>query len=166
MSTHIIQALESFVFSPEDYYLHFADTTRDAINHVMRETGYDQRELPVGLISEILRARLISMLSVKAEWLLMPVHSESVISCKIDGTLFRGNAHIEPKKVRVSLENENSTKECILHQWAPAIFTEDPISGSNASRDGEECAKELFLEICGEAQLKYRIFASEPKDKQ
>lgn len=166
LSTHTIQALESFVFSPEDYYLHFADTTRHAMDHVMKETGYDQGALPVSLISDILRARLISMLSAKAEWVLIPVHSESIISCKLDGTLFCGNARIEPKRIRVSLCDDAISKECIIHQWAPDLFTEEPFPGSNASSEGEECAKELFLEICGEALLKFRIFASEPTDKQ
>lgn len=166
LNTQTIQALESFVFSPDDYYLHFADTTRGAMNHVMKETGYDREELPIGLISEILRARLITTLSTKTEWVSIPVFPESVISCKMDGTFFCGNAHIEPKRVRVSLCDEAISKECIIHQWAPDLFTEEPFPGSNASSEGEECAKELFLEICGEALLKFRIFASEPTDKQ
>ena len=118
LSTQTIQALESFVFSPEDYYLHFAETTHRAIELVMKKTGYGLRELPVGLISEILRARLISTLSTKTEWVSIPVCPESVISCKMDGTLFCGNARIEPKRVHVSLCDEAISKECIIHQWA------------------------------------------------
>ena len=160
--TKTIQALDDFVFTPEEYCLNITETTNRAIEHIQRIFQERVGKETILLVSEILRCKYRSMLEKKVEWIIVPIQNKSDIACRLEGTLYHGQVLIAPKRICVSLESEGIRRECVLHDWAPAIFTESPIIGSPASHEGEEHAKELFLEICFEAQLKFRIFASNP----
>lgn len=160
--TKTIQALDDFVFTPEEYCLNITETTNRAIEHIQRISQEWVEKETILLVSEILRCKYRSMLEKKVEWIVVPIKNKSDISCRLDGTLFCGKALIAPKRISVSLDQEGLMRECVLYDWAPAIFTESPIIGSSATQEGKERAKELFLEICFEARLKFRIFASNP----
>lgn len=164
--TQTIQALESFVFSADEYYLHPAEVMHRAAEHVTKGTNCTLEELSISLVSEILRAKFRSILESRADWVTIPIQCDSKVSCRMDGVLFQGEARIEPKRIKVSLDDGGISRECLIHNLAPCIFTEEPFIGSPASCDGEACAKDLFLEICSEALLKNRIFASGPTHKQ
>ena len=160
--TKTIQALDDFEFTAEEYCLNITETTNRAIEHIQRVSQEQVGKEIILLVSEILRCKYRSMLEKNVEWIIVPIKNKSDIACRLDVTLYHGQVLIAPKRICVSLESEGIRRECVLHDWAPAIFTESPIIGSSATQEGKERAKELFLEICFEAQLKFRIFASNP----
>ena len=160
--TKTIQALDDFEFTAEEYCLNITETTNRAIEHIQRLSREQVGKEIILLVSEILRCKYRSMLEKKVEWIIVPIKNSSDISCRLEGSLFRGKALIAPKRISVCLDQEGLKRECVLHDWAPAIFTESPFDGSPATHEGQERAKELFLEICFEARLKFRIFASNP----
>lgn len=158
--TKTIQALEDFHFSLEDFFLNRTDTVKRATCHVSDVAGTQDSDNNDILVGEILKLRSRAMLSSMAVWVNTPNDSDSEISCRIEGRLFKGQCHIEPKRIMVRFEPEGLDKECVLLKWSPIIFTEEPFIGSPASRCGVDCAKDLFLELCYEALLKNRIFAA------
>lgn len=158
--TKTVQALEDFQFSLEDYYLNRTETVKRATHHVSDVAGIKDSDYNDIIVEEILKLRSRAMLSSKAIWVKTPNYSDSEISCRIEGRLYKGQCRIEPKRIMVQFDLESLSKECVLLKYAPIIFTEEPFIGSPASRCGVDCAKDLFLELCYEALLKNRIFVT------
>lgn len=154
IESQTIEALDDYLFTIDEYILLFPTTISKAIEHIHNKSRIDNAEIPMWLVEEILRTRFRSMLSSKTEWKTIPEYNGSVISCCLDGVLFQGKAIIEPKIVCVTLDSNNMSKKSILHEWAPYIYTKEPFIGSPAASLGIDCAKDLFLDLCGEAKTK------------
>lgn len=151
VTSNVLQALDDFPLTLEEYLEHRQEITLRAIEHYRQRYGL-QDNTPDGVIDNILKAKCRALLAGKTHWITVPMDKASPISCLIKGTRFEGRAHIDPKSIRISL-NEGPSKECILLDLAPCIFTEEPFIGSPANEYGQKCAKDLFLDICGETLM-------------
>lgn len=149
--TKVIQALDSFPMTAEEFLGHRHEVTKRAIEHYRQMYG-PHGSTDDGLISEILKAKCRALLAAEARWIALPAYAESRIACCINDTQMTGTARIDPKKIKVS-SDDGASKECILLDLAPCIFTDEPFVGSPASEYGQERAKDLFLDICAEALM-------------
>lgn len=152
MITQVIQALDSFPMTAEEYINHQHEVTMRAIAHYCQMCGLHDGAATDGIIAELLKAKYRALLAAEAQWIALPVDAHSLISCRINDTLISGTVLIDPKRINVSLD-DGASKECILLDLAPCIFTEEPFMGSSANEYGRSCAKDLFLDICAEALL-------------
>lgn len=160
--TQVIQALDSFPMTAEEFLGHRQEVTKHAIEHYRQMHG-PHDSAAEGAISEILKVKFRALLAAKADWIDIPVDADSRISCRILDTQITGRVRIDPKKIKVSVDN-GASKECILLDLAPCIFTDEPFAGSPANEYGRNRAKDLFLDICGEhlLQKKDDCFAMNP----
>ena len=149
--TQVIQALDNFPMTVEEFLGHQNEVTKRAIKHYRQMCGsYDSAIDSV--ISEILKAKRRALLAAEVHWFALPAEAGSHISCCFNGTRITGTARIDPKRIKVSLD-DGTSKECILLDLAPCIFTDEPFVGSPASEYGQKRAKEMFLDICAEALM-------------
>lgn len=156
--SNILLALDDFPMTAEEYFSHQQEITMSAIEHYRQMYGFYDNTAD-GVIAEILKAKCRALLAAKVDWIAVPIDTDSPISCCIKDAQFDGRAHIEPKMIRISLK-DGTSKECILLDLAPCIFTEEPFVGSPASEYGRNRAKDLFLDICGESIHKKKMSVS------
>ena len=146
--SNVLLALDDFPMTAEEYLGHRQEVTRRAIEHY-RQRYRLHDNTPDGAISEILKAKFRALLAAEADWIALPVEADSRVSCRINDTRITGTVRIDPKRIRISLD-DGPSKECILLDLAPCIFTDEPFVGSPANEYGQNRAKNLFIEICGE----------------
>ena len=101
-------------------------------------------------LGRLIRARCLSLLAEGGEWSGYPAGSDTDISFNVLGRTFLGHAVISPKSVRVDLRGGTGiqSRDSVLHDWTPYIYTEEPWEGSPATPEGKDCAARLFLELC------------------
>ena len=152
-------AFDGFSFTLSEY-------AEDGGRAVRRKAG-DYLEdrfagLPTSVLNEFLsvalRGRCLSMLSERVEWKKEPLGHHSEVELIVDGDSIKGETTIEPKRIlaRLSCHGHTASKECILLDWAPRLFTEDPFVGSEAGDDGRALAKEMLLLLCLECRSSAR----------
>lgn len=107
-------------------------------------------------LSVALRGRCLSMLSQRTEWKSKPSGHHSEVELTVDGKPVKGETIIEPKRIlaRLSCHGHTVSKECILLDWAPRIFTEEPFVGSEAGDEGRMQAMKMILLLCLEFRTK------------
>lgn len=147
----LIRALDGFLFTVEDIVqMGVPGLVRKAGNHLKTNTPDICSEEVVSMLPELIMARCVSELAVQGEWIRYPIGSRSEIQFRILGMILTGIATISPKKIRVELHTDQGVlfRESVLPEWAPVIYTEEPVEGSLANREGVARAARLFLELC------------------
>lgn len=149
--SELLKAFEGYDFRLEDY-------TKDGGKTVMGEAeeylGMMLPEVSAETVRQFLsfavRQRCLELLLDKMEWSGPPPGYRSAVECTLDKRRLKGSVTIEPKKIHVEIPTGEgvATKECILLDWAPKLFTEDPFVGSPACREGRRKARELFASLC------------------
>ena len=148
METEALQALDDFSFSIQDYACDGGkDVMKKAKEHLRQRLGNDP--VPEEYLSAIVRAKYRSMIMGSVSWICLPADGRTEISFWKDNMAVSGKVRIDPKRVHVELPMAGKTyaKDSILLAMTPRIYTEAPFIGSPANKDGEECAKVLFLKL-------------------
>ena len=151
--SYLIRTLDGSLFTVEDIVLMgitgLICKTRDYLHANAPDISSEEIE---SILPDLILSRCISELSAHGEWVQYPVGSHPEMKFIILGMMFSGMAAISPKRIRVELLTEHGvlSRESVLLEWTPAIYTEDPFEGSPANRDGEMRAARLFLESCVE----------------
>lgn len=148
METDALQALDDFSFSIQDYACDGGkDVMKKAREHLRQRLG--DILVPEEYVSAIVRAKYLSMIMGSVSWICLPAGGRTEISFSKDNIAVTGKVRIDPKRVHVELSMAGNTysKDSILLAMTPRIYTEAPFVGSPANKDGEECAKALFLKL-------------------
>ena len=134
--SNVLLALDDFPMTAEEYLGNRQEVTRRAIEHYRQMLYCLHDNTPDGAISEILKAKFRALLAAEADWIALPVEADSRVSCRINDARITGRARIDPKRIRISLD-DGPSKECILLDLAPCIFTDEPFVGSPANEYGQ-----------------------------
>lgn len=146
--TDLLWAFDSFPLSLEEYSKDGGKTVLQKadkyISELLPEVPPEERER---FLLPAIRRACLSLLYARAEWKQEPGGHSAKIQCTIDDTILEGKAVIEPKRVLVKMKDKEKTlsKACMLLDWAPRLFTEEPFTGSPANEEGQKLARELFL---------------------
>jgi len=147
----MIRALDSFPVSVEDIVrTGLPELLRDARDYLRTTIPGSRTDEFEQMLWELLLSRCVSEVSACGEWVRYPVGTHPELAFRILGLTLSGNAVITPKRIRVELSTGQGIlfRESLLHDWAPAIYTKDPVEGSPANREGESRTARLFLELC------------------
>ena len=146
--TSLSSSFDEFTFTLEEYTKDDGRTVRrDAEEYLAGRLHGIPSELIKIFLYPAIRRRCLSLLTSEAEWKNCPSEHCSALKCTIGGMEVCGQSVIEPKKIHVKLVigNRILTKNSLLHEWAPRIFTDEPYIGSPANEEGKRVARDLFL---------------------
>ena len=146
-----LKALDGFPFSAQDIIQYgVSGIIRNAKNHIAAQAPEVIHSELEQVLPRLILSRCVSEFSAQGEWERFPVGARPLIQFRILGITLSGKAVITPKRIHVDLWTNNGTlsRESVLHDLSPSIYTDAPFEGSPANRDGEIRAARLFMELC------------------